>query len=122
MPARRETGSAGEDAAARYLKQRGYRILHRNLRLGRTGELDIVAMHRDTLVFIEVKSKISGELGGFQNITPAKQRKLVELAQYYLQRYSHGHKAVRFDAVEVEYADSRLLKPQIKLLQDAFRA
>lgn len=122
MPARRETGAAGEDAAARYLARHGYRILHRNLRLGRVGELDIVAMHRRTLVFIEVKSKISGELGGFQNITAAKQRKLIELAQRYLQRHDHGQQAVRFDAVEVEYADQQLSKPQIKLLTDAFRA
>ena len=121
-PARRETGAAGEDAAARYLVKCGYRILHRNLRLGRVGELDIVALDRRTLVFIEVKSKLRGELGGFQNITAAKQRKLIELAAHYLQRYDHGQQAVRFDAVEVEYADRRLAKPQIRLLKDAFRA
>lgn len=122
MDGRRDVGRAGEEAAARYLARHGYRILHRNLRLGRTGELDIVAMQGRTLVFVEVKSKLSGELGGFMNITAAKQRKLVELAEYYLQRYRHNHTAVRFDAVEVEYADARLRNPQIRLLPDAFRA
>lgn len=122
MPDRRDVGSAGEEAAARYLARHGYRILHRNLRLGRAGELDIVAMQGQTLVFIEVKAKLSGELGGFMNITAAKQRKLVELAEYYLQRHRHGQTAVRFDAVEVEYPDARLRNPQIRLLPDAFRA
>jgi len=122
MSDRRAVGAAGEDAAARYLARHGYRLLHRNLRLGRAGELDIVAMQGTTLVFIEVKAKLSGELGGFMNITPAKQRKLVELAEHYLQRYQHGQQAVRFDAVEVEYADARLRNPQIRLLTDAFRA
>jgi len=122
VPDRRDVGSAGEEAAARYLARHGYRILHRNLRLGRAGELDIVAMQGQTLVFIEVKAKLSGELGGFMNITAAKQRKLVELAEYYLQRHRHGQTAVRFDAVEVEYPDARLRNPQIRLLPDAFRA
>jgi putative endonuclease len=122
MADRRAVGSAGEDAAARYLARHGYRILHRNLRLGRAGELDIVALQGSTLVFIEVKSKISGELGGFMNITAAKQRKLVELAKYYLQRYQHNQQAMRFDAVEVEFPDARLRRPQIRLLTDAFRA
>jgi putative endonuclease len=122
VPDRRDVGSAGEEAAARYLARHGYRILHRNLRLGRAGELDIVAMQGRTLVFVEVKAKLSGELGGFMNITPAKQRKLVELAEYYLQRHRPGHTAVRFDAVEVEYPDARLRNPQIRLLPDAFRA
>jgi putative endonuclease len=119
---RRDVGRVGEDAAAAYLSRHGYRILHRNLRLGRLGELDIVAMQRSTLVFVEVKAKISGELGGFANITAAKQRKLVALGEYYLQRYRHGQTAVRFDAVEVEYADKRLRDPQIRLLPDAFRS
>lgn len=122
MAGRRDVGNAGEDAAARYLSRRGYRILHRNLRLGRTGELDIVARQGSTLVFIEVKAKISGELGGFMNITPAKQRKLIELAEHYLQRYRPDPSAVRFDAVEVEFADPRLRNPQVRLLPDAFRA
>jgi len=122
MPDRRAVGTAGEDAAARFLARHGYRILHRNLRLGRAGELDIVAMQGSTLVFIEVKSKLSGELGGFTNITATKQRKLVELAEHYLQRYQPGQQAVRFDAVEVEYSDARLRRPQIRLLTDAFRA
>jgi len=118
----RETGAAGEEAAARYLARRGYRILHRNLRLGRTGELDIVAIKRGTLVFVEVKSKLAGDLGGFTNITAAKQHKLVELAGTYLQQHQPRYTETRFDAVEVEYPDASLKRPVIRHLEDAFRA
>jgi len=123
MPSTRDVGAAGEEAAARYLKRRGMRILHRNLHLGRTGELDIVAREGRTLVFIEVKAKLAGDtLGGFSNITAAKQRKLVELAQIYLQKHGGDHREVRLDAVEVEFLDDRMKKCEVRHLPDAFRA
>ena len=123
MPSTRAVGAAGEEAAARYLKRRGMRILHRNLHLGRTGELDIVAREGATLVFVEVKSKLAGDhLGGFSNITAAKQRKLVELAGFYLQKYGGDHRAVRLDAVEVEFADASFKRCEVRHLPDAFRA
>ncbi|MDQ3023224.1 MAG: YraN family protein, partial [bacterium] len=56
--ARRAMGAAGEDAALRYLRARGYRLLERNLRLGRSGELDLVMKDGGTLVFIEVKAML----------------------------------------------------------------
>jgi len=49
------SGNIGESQASRYLQHRGYRILDRNARLGR-GELDIVALHKGILVFVEVKA------------------------------------------------------------------
>ena len=54
--ARRAMGAAGEAAALRYLQRKGYRLLERNLRLGRTGELDLVMKDGSTLVFVEVKA------------------------------------------------------------------
>ena len=122
MPAKREVGIAGEDAAARYLAKHGFKLLHRNLRLGRTGELDIIARERSTLVFIEVKSRLAGEtLGGFTNITPAKQRKLWDLGALYLARYGGDHLAVRFDAIEVEFTDALLKRHVVNHVKDAFR-
>ncbi len=122
MPAKREVGRAGEEAAARYLSQHGYKVLHRNLHLGRTGELDIVARERDVLVFVEVKSRMAGEvLGGLVNITEAKQRKLWELGLHYLKQHGGEHKAVRFDAIEVEFADEALRRHTVKHITDAFR-
>lgn len=120
--ARRELGAKGEDAALNHLRRKGLRVLHRNLRLGRIGELDIVMCEGDLLVIVEVKSKIKGDLGGFENITYAKQVKLAQLAQMYLQKYPAQWRGVRFDAVEVEYASPSDPAPVIRHLPDAFRA
>jgi len=121
-PSKRQVGSRGEEHACRYLRRRGYRILHRNLRLGRAGELDIVARHRNTLAFVEVKSVIAGtDLSGFEHITHAKQLKLIELAQLYLQKYKSDQQAIRFDAVEVVFVDDSLKRFRITHLPDAFR-
>ncbi len=121
-PPKRATGQAGEAAAERYLKRQGFKLLYRNLHLGRAGELDLVMEQRGVLVFVEVKARLAGEtLGGFVNITDAKQRKLWELGQLYLQRYPGTWRGVRFDAVEVEFADARLTEHSVKHLPDAFR-
>lgn len=121
MVDKRAVGQAGEDAAAAYLLRKGLRILHRNLRLGRLGELDIVAREANTLVFVEVKSRLACQtLGGFDNITAVKQRKLYDLGAAYLQRHSGDHKAVRFDAIEVVFNDETLKQPAVNYLPDAF--
>lgn len=121
-PTKLQIGQAGELAAVNFLKRKKFKILHQNLRLGRLGELDIVALEKTTLAFIEVKSKMAGEnLGGFINITQAKQRKLWNLGQAYLQKYGGGHQAVRFDAIEVEFPNSSLRNSKITHLPDAFR-
>jgi len=118
-----ETGRAGENAAARHLRRHGYRIIERNLRLGRLGEIDIVAEKRGVLAIVEVKSVIAGtDISGFEHITAAKQRKLTELAQAYIQQERPKFKAVRFDAVEVVFADASLRRYSITHLEDAFRA
>ena len=121
-PTKQRIGQAGEQAAVNFLKRKRFKILHTNLHLGRLGELDIVAMDKTTLAFVEVKAKMAGEvLGGFVNITHAKQRKLWDLGAAYLCKYGGKHTAVRFDAVEVEFPNSNLRNPKITHLPDAFR-
>ena len=69
---RAELGRWGEDLAARELKRRNYRILDRNVRVGR-GELDIVATDRDATVFVEVKTRRDKAFGGARSaLTPTK--------------------------------------------------
>ena len=122
MPTTLEVGRAGEEAALRYLQRLGFRLLHRNLRLGRLGELDLVLRQGPVLVFAEVKARIEGlTLGGFENITQAKQRKLWQLGEAYLQRHGGDHQAVRFDAVEVVFRDTALRRHEVHHLPDAFR-
>jgi putative endonuclease len=126
--ARRAMGAAGEEAALRFLKRKGYRLLDRNLRLGRSGELDLVMLDRGVLVFVEVKAMLLGEdIRGFDKIHDIKQRKLVELASIYLQRAAMSKpplafSALRFDAVEVAFPDHSLKQPRLLHLVDAFRA
>ena len=50
-------GNAGEDLACRYLEKNGYKILERNVRYSRFCELDIIAQLKDTVVFVEVKTR-----------------------------------------------------------------
>jgi putative endonuclease len=115
-------GRAGEDAAERYLRRKRYRILARNLHLGRIGELDIVALDKGVLVLVEVKSLLTGdEFGGMANVTERKQAKLAALGEAFLQQHPGDYRGVRFDVVEVEFADQRFRRPRILHIEDAFR-
>lgn len=58
----KQTGNRGEDLAVEYLQKKGYRIEERNFRT-RFGELDIVCWDKETLVFVEVKTKIGHDFG-----------------------------------------------------------
>lgn len=115
-------GAAGEEAAADYLTKQGFKLLHRNLRLGRLGELDLVMQEGSVLVFVEVKTRMQGEvLGGFGNITQAKQHKLRQLGEAYLKRNDAPLGGARFDAVEVEFASDNDKRPLVSHIRDAFR-
>jgi putative endonuclease len=116
-----EVGRRAEDLAANHLRSISMRILHRNLRFGRLGEIDIVAEHDGYVVIVEVKAKLTGGIGGLEHITAAKIRKLCTLAEAYLQRFPGEHRGLRFDAVEVQFADSSLQGATIRHIADAFR-
>jgi putative endonuclease len=78
-------GRWGEDAAARYLQERGYEIVARNVRTA-YGELDLVARKAGELVFVEVKARSTGRFGPPETaVTAAKQEHLVAAAESYLQ-------------------------------------
>jgi putative endonuclease len=65
------------------LEQTGYTIIERNWRCER-GELDIVARHRDELVFVEVRSRADDLGTALESISPRKQKQLIALAEAYL--------------------------------------
>ena len=98
---RRERGSAGERRAAEWLLSRGMKVLERNVR-SRIGEIDLVALDGDAVVFVEVKSK-GGELFGRpeEMVTAVKRRRLTRLALAYLQRRGWLGRPARFDVVAV---------------------
>jgi putative endonuclease len=120
--ARLRMGAAGEDAALAHLKRAGLKLIERNVRLGRTGELDLVMDDGGYLVFVEVKAMLAGEtITGLQKIHAWKQHKLIELGTMYLSRHPGPYKGVRMDAVEVEFADLSLRKSTVRHIRDAFR-
>jgi len=78
------TGIAGEEYTARLVEEMGMRVLERNF-TSRTGEIDLIAQHGQSICFIEVKTRreggmVSGELA----ITAAKQRKIIKTALYWM--------------------------------------
>lgn len=81
---RRGLGRHGEDLAAEHLLARGYEILERNWRCT-AGELDLVARDGDCLAFVEVRTRRGQDMGSpEESITPAKQARLVTLAETYV--------------------------------------
>ncbi len=121
MLTRAELGVIGEEAAVRLLRRRGYRIRGRNVRCP-MGELDVVAEDRETIVFVEVKTRSTVEYGDpFESISPLKQRRLQRLAVYYLATRRLADRPCRFDAVAVTVTpDGRVQR--LELLVHAFEA
>ena len=98
---RRLLGQAGEALAADTLQQQGYSILRRNYRTP-YGEIDLIARHGETLVFVEVKLRRSEFFGPPQAaVNSAKQRHLKLAAQYYLNQQRCGEIKIRFDVVAI---------------------
>ena len=117
---RRQTlGKDGEELACRELRRRGYAILDRRYRT-RWGEIDIVARHGATTVFVEVKARQGGEFGGAAAaITPWKQRRLVAMAVDYMARRGLIDRPCRFDVVTVEFDEGRA---RVEVYAHAFEA
>jgi putative endonuclease len=106
---RKEVGALGEKLAADYLKKRRYKIIEKNFRC-RKGEIDIIAKQGECLVFVEVRTKKSSGFGiPEESITPFKSKRLITLANIYLQNCSGLPKSWRIDVIAVE------LKPDNKL-------
>ena len=99
---RRDTGILGEKLAKDFLKKQGYRIKETNYRCPQ-GEIDIVARHKDFLVFIEVRTKRSLDFGSpEESITPAKKERMRAAAEHYRQAHENLPSLWRIDVVAVE--------------------
>jgi putative endonuclease len=115
---RQRLGRRGEEIAAAYLGEQGYSILARNWRCP-AGELDIVARQGETLVFVEVRARRGDRFGTpEQSVTPAKQAKLVELAQTYLQEHGLADEQWRIDVVALAM-DRRGRVTRLNLIRNA---
>lgn len=110
-------GAMGERAAEQHLRARGVKIIARNYRCP-AGELDLIGVDGDTIVFFEVKSRKSdAHADPEDNITPKKQRKLYNVARYWLKANAEPDAAYRFDALSVVIHDG---KPVVRHIEEAF--
>jgi putative endonuclease len=106
--ARIRLGAHGEDVACAHLERAGYRLIERNGRCGRLGELDVVARKGRCLVFCEVKTRVAGTSAGpagpLDAIGPVKRRRIRRLAAEWLRtRPQDGPRPawIRFDAIGI---------------------
>ncbi|MBF0407485.1 MAG: YraN family protein [Candidatus Riflebacteria bacterium] len=116
-----ETGKKAEDIAAEHLEMLGYRIIKRNFRI-KTSEIDIIALDKDYLVFIEVRSKNETVCGHpFETISPGKQKKIISAARFFLMKNPEFSKHFcRFDAIAlVKISDDK--NCLIEHIKDAFQ-
>ena len=115
---RRDTGILGEKLGRDFLKKRGYRIQETNYRC-HEGEIDIVAKHKDSLVFIEVRTKKSREFGSpEESITPAKKKRLIATAYHYQQTHDNLPASWRIDVLAIEL-DQKGEPSRIELIENA---
>ena len=101
MDKRKQTGRQGEAIAERYLADKGYKLIERNWRC-QIGELDLIVADDNDLIFVEVRTRQDFRFGTpEESITPAKQARLIELAETYLQETAAAHRSWRIDVVAV---------------------
>lgn len=114
-------GQRGEREAERFLKRRGMLIVARGDR-AKLGEIDLVAVEKRTVVFVEVKTRTTHEAGHPADaVDRHKQRRLTRAAQGFLKRHQLEENAARFDVVAVTWPDAKK-RPVIEHYRHAFEA
>lgn len=117
---RRNTGQHAEGVAARYLQSRGVRILERNV-YSRGGEIDLIGMDGEVLVFFEVRYRGRGSFtGGAESIGYHKQQRLLRAASFYLHRHSLWNHQSRIDVVAI--APGTVRQYRVQWIKDAIQA
>jgi len=97
----KQTGDAGENAVSQWLVDQGFVLLEKNYRT-REGEVDLIALKDELLVFVEVKTRKKNYFSLSQVIVPKKQKCIILAAKHYLACHQYIDKACRFDVALVE--------------------
>jgi putative endonuclease len=106
---RAERGRNGEKAAELHLKKKGFRLIQRNWRQGRD-EIDLICVERETLVFVEVRTREENALvSGYHSVGSKKKRALLRVCKAYLRNHRKRSLHYRFDLVEVRWNMRRSL-------------
>ncbi len=116
MARQQDVGQMGEDLATEYLFGLGYSIKERNWRFSRA-EIDIIAFHDDTLIFVEVKTRSYDYYGQpEESISAKKERLICDAAAAYMSKNEYEW-AFRFDIISILLSNT---EPVIKHYEDAF--
>ena len=110
-------GREGEEIAENYLKKKGYRLVERNYRCP-LGELDLIALDRRVIVFVEVKTRGDESYGPpLESVHPRKQRKMIKTALFFLSVHKLHNREARFDVVGISFAGQ---EPVVEHIENAF--
>ena len=113
-------GVLGEKLARRFLRRNGYKILHRNFKGRSGGEIDVVCRDRDTLVFVEVKTRTREDFGRpIEAVDRQKQKRISRGALVWLRMLDNPEILFRFDVVEVVFVENS--KPRLEIVRNAFQ-
>ena len=116
---RKALGAAGEKVAERFLRRQRYTIVDRNYRTP-AGEIDLVALDGQTVVFVEVKTRTGTAHGSpFDAVDGRKQRQIIRAARHFLAAKRLLDRPARFDVVGVWWEGDA---PRCELIRNAFDA
>lgn len=119
QPVGGDLGGRGENVAARFLRDLGYKVLIRNYKT-ELGEVDIIARDGNTIVFVEVKTRVTDEPTPEDQVNDPKRHQMTKAAKQYMARYGTPQPPARFDVVAIIWPANR--DPVIRHTQSAFEA
>lgn len=113
-----EKGRVAEEKALAYLQEQGFKLVSKNYSC-RLGEIDLILRDKESLVFVEVRSRASAQFGGgIASITYAKRQKIIKSALHYLMVHKEFSKcAMRFDVISIDGTSA-----SVTWVRDAFGA
>ena len=109
-----ELGRKGEIVSQKYLEKEGYFVMARNFKCA-YGEIDIIAVDKQELVFIEVKTRCNRKYGEpCEAVDRIKKKHIKKASMYYISKYHLEDKFIRFDVIEAYFKDKKFYIKHIK--------
>ncbi len=103
-----EKGKLGEEIASKYITSKGGKVIEQNYRT-KMGEVDLIVQINGELVFVEVKSRSNINYGyPSEAVNYKKQRKIINVAKYYILNNSLENVSIRFDVIEIYLKDKKI--------------
>ena len=115
---KKQRGNQGEEIAAKFLETKGYSIIKRNFKFGKTGEIDIIAKLDNTLIFVEVKMRTNYLFGNaIEQISLKKRENWRKAAEGFMFQNNISNQECRLDLIAVDMKNN---EPQIIHIENAF--